>query len=276
MRGARHGSQHGQAIVLVALVLTVLFGFVGLAIDGGRGYLDRRHLQGSVDAAALAAAYDYMNNTDYGSAELAAVNEFAENERLYGSPTCSGYGTMTVSCLYSDPTNQALTLNVANHSIAGVTFQATAVHHVGITIMQVMGFGPTVTVGAQATAVARRQGTNGAAIQTLSQGSCNATGPSLVFTGTSATPPPNQGWMYITEPNPPSTIEPLSPSLQNAPGGQLWAAASGSCSATNPAHDRAPLQVTIRYNFVPFTPLIQQVMANRIVISAAATYKTEY
>ena len=93
---------------------------------------------------------------------------------------------------------------------------------------------------------------------------------------TSATPPANQGWMYITEPNPPSTIEPLSPSLQNAPGGQLWAAASGSCSATNPAHDRAPLQVTIRYNFVPFTPLIQQVMANRIVISAAATYKTEY
>jgi len=194
VREARHGYQRGQAIVLVALMLTVLFGFVGLAIDGGRGYLDRRHLQGSVDAAALAAAYDYMNNTDYGSAELAAVNEFAENERLYGSPTCSGYGTMTVSCLYSDPTNQALTLNVANHSIAGVTFQATAVHHVGITIMQVMGFGPTVTVGAQATAVARRQGTNGAAIQTLSQGSCNATGPSLVFTGTSATAVTGDVW----------------------------------------------------------------------------------
>jgi len=49
-------AQRGQAIVLVALVLTVLFGFVGLAVDGGRAYLDRRHLQGSVDAAALAAA----------------------------------------------------------------------------------------------------------------------------------------------------------------------------------------------------------------------------
>jgi hypothetical protein len=93
---------------------------------------------------------------------------------------------------------------------------------------------------------------------------------------TSATPPPNQGWIYITEPNPPSTIEPLAPSLQNAPGGQLWATATGSCSATNPAHDHAPLQVTIRYNFIPFTPLIQQAAANHIVISAAATYKTEY
>jgi hypothetical protein len=93
---------------------------------------------------------------------------------------------------------------------------------------------------------------------------------------TSANPPPNQGWIYITEPNPPSTVETISPSLENAPGGQMWSDASGGCSATNPAHDHAPLQITIRYNFVPFTPLIQQVFANHIVISAAATYKTEY
>jgi hypothetical protein len=93
---------------------------------------------------------------------------------------------------------------------------------------------------------------------------------------TSMTPPANQGWIYITEPNPPTTVEVLSPSLENAPGGQYWSVASGSCSATNPAHDHAPLQITIRYNFVPLTPLIQQVMANHIVISAAAAYKTEY
>ena len=93
---------------------------------------------------------------------------------------------------------------------------------------------------------------------------------------TSSVPPPNQGWIYITEPNPPSTAEPLAPTLENAPGGQMWSVANGTCSATNPAHDHAPLQVTIRYNFVPFTPLIQQVTANNIIISAAATYKTEY
>jgi hypothetical protein len=93
---------------------------------------------------------------------------------------------------------------------------------------------------------------------------------------TAATPPPNSGWIYITEPNPPSTVEPLSPSLMDAPGGQKWKETNGTCSATNPAHDHAPLQVTIVYNFVPFTPLIQQVTANHIVISAAAIYKTEY
>ena len=93
---------------------------------------------------------------------------------------------------------------------------------------------------------------------------------------TSSTPPANQGWLYITEQNPPSTVETLSPSLENAPGGQVWGNDTGTCSATNPAHDHAALQITIRYNFVPFTPLLQQVTANHIVITAAAVYKTEY
>ena len=93
---------------------------------------------------------------------------------------------------------------------------------------------------------------------------------------TTATPPQNQGWVYITEPDPPATPETLSPTLQDAPGGQLWGFSTGSCSATNAAHDHAPLQITIRYNFVPFTPLIRQWAANNIIISAAAVYSTEY
>jgi hypothetical protein len=93
---------------------------------------------------------------------------------------------------------------------------------------------------------------------------------------TATTPPSNTGWIYITEPNPPSTVEVLSPTLENAPGGQTWGNATGSCSATNPARNHAPLQVTIRYNFVPFTPLIRQLTANNIIITAAATYAVEY
>ena len=187
-------SQRGQAIVIVALVLTVLFGFIGLVIDGGRGYLDRRHMQASVDAAALAAAYNYMNNSDYGQAQLAATNEYANNARLYATPSCSGYGGPRVTCTYSDATSQTLTVDVAGHSIAGVTFTATASHQVPTTFMQVLGVGPTMAVGATATAVARHQGTNGAAIQTLSPGSCNGTLPSLVFTGTSETTVTGDVW----------------------------------------------------------------------------------
>jgi len=92
---------------------------------------------------------------------------------------------------------------------------------------------------------------------------------------TGAAPAANQGWIYITEPNPPSTVESLSPALENAPGGQMWAFDNGTCSATNPANNHAPLQVTIRYNFVPITPIIQQ-FASNIIIVAGAVYRTEY
>lgn len=186
--------QRGQAIVLVALVLTVLFGFVGLAIDGGRAYLDRRHLQGSVDGAALAAAYDYMNNHDYSSAENAALVEYARNERLYANPTCSGIGSAAVSCSYGDATSEAVTMTVVDHSIAGVSFQVVGTHQVGITVMQVLGFGQTVPVGATATAVARPHGQYGAAIQTLSPGNCSGTSQSLTFTGTSTTTVTGDVW----------------------------------------------------------------------------------
>src|SRR2546430_14476968 len=37
---------------------------------------------------------------------------------------------------------------------------------------------------------------------------------------TMATPPAHQGWIYITGPDAPSAIEVLSPTLENAPGGQ--------------------------------------------------------
>ena len=172
---------------MIGLIMVVLFGFIGLALDGGRAYLDRREMQAAVDAAALAAANNYMNTSDYAQAEQAATNHYALNERLYVAPTCTGYGTVSVSCIFGDPTNQSLALSAASHSIAGVTFRATATHVIDVTVMQVLGAGPTVLISATATAVARRAGTYGAAIQTLSAGNCNGAGQSLVFTGTSTT-----------------------------------------------------------------------------------------
>src|SRR5579859_4757580 len=107
MSGRSRRPQRGQAIVLVALMIVVLFGLVGLAIDSGRAYLDRRHLQAAVDAAALGAAYTYMNTTDYTRSEQIAVNTYAADEDLYGPASCSGLGTTSVSCTFSgDSTGQ--------------------------------------------------------------------------------------------------------------------------------------------------------------------------
>ena len=181
-------SQRGQAIVLIALMLVVLFGFLGLAVDSGRGYLDRRELQGSVDAAALSAAYNYMNTTDYAQAEQAATASYARNERLYGSPSCSGYGTFSASCSFGDVSGHVLTITAADHSIAGVSFTVTGNHAIPVALMQVLGSAPTIPVSATATAVGRTAGTKPAGIHTLSPNGCGGNGSfSLRITGTENT-----------------------------------------------------------------------------------------
>lgn len=47
--------QHGQVLVMLAILLTLLLAFAGLSIDIGRQMAERRHLQNAADAAALAA-----------------------------------------------------------------------------------------------------------------------------------------------------------------------------------------------------------------------------
>ena len=91
---------------------------------------------------------------------------------------------------------------------------------------------------------------------------------------TTATPPANAAWLYVTEPNPPPVIE-TTPQM-NAPGGEYAAAAAGSCSAVNPAGNNAPIQVTLRFNLILITPVISQATANHIILQAAAVFRTEY
>ncbi|HYL08406.1 MAG TPA: TadE family protein [Candidatus Udaeobacter sp.] len=91
---------------------------------------------------------------------------------------------------------------------------------------------------------------------------------------TSATPPANAAWLYVTETGPPTSIESNPP--PNAPGGEYAAAASGSCSAVNPASGNTQLQVTLRFNLVLITPIVSQITADHVVLIAAAVFRTEY
>lgn len=57
-RPQRARRQHGAVAIVVGLLLVVLVGFVGLAVDGGHLYLAKTELQNSADACALAASYE--------------------------------------------------------------------------------------------------------------------------------------------------------------------------------------------------------------------------
>jgi hypothetical protein len=47
-------SERGQALIFIVVGFILILGFVGLAIDGGKVYSDRRHAQNSADASTLA------------------------------------------------------------------------------------------------------------------------------------------------------------------------------------------------------------------------------
>ena len=53
---ANNESESGQSVVLIAILMLGLLGFLGLALDGGQVFASRRRSQNASDAAALAGA----------------------------------------------------------------------------------------------------------------------------------------------------------------------------------------------------------------------------
>jgi hypothetical protein len=85
-------------------------------------------------------------------------------------------------------------------------------------------------------------------------------------------PPPNTGWIFITDPSVGGNGVP------NGPRGGLGVlpAPGPGCNTITPAVGNEPIKVTLWFTFQPLTPLIQQVVGNNIVITAYAVYRAEY
>ncbi len=82
-------SQRGQVLVLVALAILGLVGVVGLAVDSGAAFTERRHAQNAADAAALAAALAKVNNqTNWQNIarQVVTQNGFTESQVTINNP----------------------------------------------------------------------------------------------------------------------------------------------------------------------------------------------
>lgn len=184
------GSQKGQAIVLVALMLVVVVGMAALAIDGSRAYALRRDLQDGIDAAALAAADNFQRTGSYTSAEQAAATSFGTNLRLYAAPSCSpGYGNpgaagYTVTCTYSDGTT--LTETVAYQGARGSMFQLTATRTLSLQFGRILTNGGTPSIS---TTSAGRVGNllYAPTVAALGQGGCGGLGGTAISVSGSGT-----------------------------------------------------------------------------------------
>jgi hypothetical protein len=79
--------QAGQALILIVFSMIGLIAMVGLAVDGGMAFSDRRHAQNAADTAAMAGAMAKVygheqklaNNAIYSNLVVAAMNMANEN-----------------------------------------------------------------------------------------------------------------------------------------------------------------------------------------------------
>ena len=173
--------QQGQAIVLVALLILVLFAMLGLAIDSGRAYVDRRDQQAAVDAAALAAGDWYLNFFDIATyAVPKSVKVYETNLHLYATVTpAHSFATVGVSnnlpqdtYVYTYPSGYQLTVVATNTQFNGYQFSYSSTHSFPLAFMQIFG-GPTnVNISATATGIVGNQRQQ-PAILTLSTGTCS-------------------------------------------------------------------------------------------------------
>src|SRR6267142_5089048 len=176
--------QEGQAIVLIALLILVLFAMLGLAIDSGRAYVDRRDQQAAVDSAALSAGDWYENYQNlYGSTLPNAKQIYANNLHLYGGPTSDTLTTTFVgvnSNLQQDTEvvryagGYQLTIVATNTQFNGYQFTLSTTHPLPLAFMQIFGGPAAVTINATATAIVGNQRQT-PALLTLSNGNCALT-----------------------------------------------------------------------------------------------------
>src|SRR6185436_8978638 len=95
--------EQGQALVMIAIALIVLVGILGLVIDGGNAFLDRRRAQNAADSAALAASVTRIR----GEADWVAAALTAAANNGYDSD-----GVKNVVVVYSPPTDGPFAGNV--------------------------------------------------------------------------------------------------------------------------------------------------------------------
>jgi Flp pilus assembly protein TadG len=87
-RDQMRDGQRGQMLVMFALAIFVVIGVVGLVLDGGSAYAQRRNEQNVVDLSAMAGAYAYLNTggpiavrsaaADAGARAIATANGYTQ------------------------------------------------------------------------------------------------------------------------------------------------------------------------------------------------------
>ena len=175
--------QSGQAIAIIALMITIVVGMAAIAIDGARAYAMRRDLQAAADAAALAASDKLQQSGSYVSAEQAATAIFGANLRLYTAPLCSpgyaapGAAAFNVTCTYTDGTTLRQTVSALGPQ--GSQFTMTATRPLALQFASILTNGARPNVSATASGAVNNMA-YAPAVAALNQAGCGGAGGSAI------------------------------------------------------------------------------------------------
>lgn len=88
------GDRGGAVLVIFALLLPLLIGFIGLGVETAYWYAARRDLQAAADAAAMGAALEVLANSD---ATAGYLEDVAEKEMERNGVTIGGPVSVTIN-----------------------------------------------------------------------------------------------------------------------------------------------------------------------------------
>ena len=140
----RH-AQRGAVAIIVALSLAVLIGFAGLALDGGRLYVNKTELQNASDACALAASFELTGAPNIPADRFVIAEDsgklVATRNRVgfQGGPIAAA----NVTVQFGTALNSGAWLSAASIPPASSKYVRCTIAETGITpwFMQVLGFG---------------------------------------------------------------------------------------------------------------------------------------
>lgn len=176
--------QHGAVAIIAAIALPVLIGFAGLALDGGRLYMQKTELQNAADACALAAsreltcdptagpcAASFLVNAENSGLTVAGRNRIDFQRSVIGGAQLSA-ADITFSTAFAPNANY---LSRAAGASPASKYVMCRPRQAGVLpwFMQVLGVGAQ-TVNAQAVATLSPAQTNCA----IPLGMCKLPGPS--------------------------------------------------------------------------------------------------
>lgn len=144
----RHTRQRGAVAIIMGLMIVVLVGFIGLALDLGKLYVAKSELQNGADSCALAAARDLTGATPLAVSEAAGITAGSRNYALFQKEQVQLVASSSVR--YTDSlSNPFLDKDSSTYALNTIKYVRCDVSRVGIAhwFAQVLNAMPGVNIG---------------------------------------------------------------------------------------------------------------------------------